>query len=44
MSIRTLARLLALLALLIALPAAAADGPAVLDSGRESLSLTPYLS
>ena len=42
-SILTIARLLALLLLLTALPASA-DGPAVLDSGRESLSLTPYLS
>ena len=42
-SIRTIAHLLALLFLLAAARTSAA-GPAVLDSGRESLALTPYLS
>ena len=41
-SIRTIAHLLALLFLLAAARTSAA-GPAVLDSGRESLALTPYL-
>jgi diguanylate cyclase (GGDEF)-like protein len=43
MPIRNIARLLGLWLLLAWLPAGAA-GPAVLDSGREALPLTPYLS